>query len=76
MLWEPDGTVINPGSLGGVVGNPNNFLGGFAGTDINNRGQVCELSDLTGDLTTHAFLWENGVMTDLGTLPGDFYSFS
>ena len=76
VLWEPDGTVINLGNLGGVVGNPNNFLGGFAGTDINNRGQVCGLSDLTGDLTTHAFLWENGVMTDLGTLPGDFYSFA
>jgi probable HAF family extracellular repeat protein len=41
---------------------------------INNKGQVVGISDLPGDATGHAFLWENGVLTDLGTLPGDFYS--
>src|SRR6266566_2946406 len=42
---------------------------GTAG-EINNRGQVVGQSDLPGDTTHHAFLWQNGVMTDLGTLPG------
>ena len=76
VLWRKDGTVINLGSLGGVIPNPSNYLGGFAATGINNRGQICGLSDLTGDQTTHAFFWEDGVMTDLGTLPGDYYSFA
>jgi probable HAF family extracellular repeat protein len=38
---------------------PTIFFGGFGGTDINNRGQVCGLSDLTGDQTTHAFFWRD-----------------
>jgi probable HAF family extracellular repeat protein len=41
---------------------------------INNRGQIVGESDLPGDTATHAFLWQNGVMTDLGTLPGDAIS--
>jgi len=45
--------------LGGLSGSP------FANvTDINNFGQV------VGTSSNHAFLWENGAMTDLGTLGG------
>jgi probable HAF family extracellular repeat protein len=82
VLWRKDGTVIDLGSLGGVNPNPSNYLGGFAATGINNRGQICGLSDLPPDKTTHfdktthAFFWEDRVMTDLGTLPGDYYSFA
>jgi probable HAF family extracellular repeat protein len=54
--------------LGGTVTN-------FA-FDINDRGQIVGFSNVAGDMTTHAFLWQNGVMTDLGTLPGDFASFA
>jgi probable HAF family extracellular repeat protein len=43
---------------------------------INNRGQIAGLSDLAGDTTGHAFLWQDGVMNDLGTLPGDVFSLS
>src|SRR5690349_24510871 len=37
---------------------------------INNRGSVAGLSTLSGDTQADAFVRENGVMTDLGTLGG------
>jgi probable HAF family extracellular repeat protein len=45
-----------------------------SGLAINHAGQVVGISDLPGDTTAHAFFWQNGVMTDLGTLPGDVFS--
>jgi len=35
------------------------------------RAKVVSSSGLPGDTTFHAFLWQNGVMRDLGTLSGD-----
>ena len=66
MLWQ-NGSATELGSFGGVMNN-------FAWA-INNLGQVVGFSDLSGDTTTHAFLWteENGIQ-DLGTLAGDFES--
>ncbi len=38
---------------------------------INDRGQVVGNSEtVAGEDIRHAFLWEDGEMTDLGTLPG------
>ena len=54
--------VINLGTLGGSASN------GFGGP--NNRGWVTGDANLAGDQTEHAFLWRDGVMTDLGTLGG------
>lgn len=53
--------VIDLGTLGGKRSN----IGG-----INNRGQVVGGSTLLPkeDSNFHAFLWNNGAMTDLGTL--------
>lgn len=39
---------------------------------INNRGQIVGVS--TTSTGVHAILWENGTVTDLGTLPGHNYS--
>jgi probable HAF family extracellular repeat protein len=50
-------------------------LGGSASfaTDINARGQIVGFSN-TASGVEHAFLWEKGKMTDLGTLAGDLTS--
>ena len=46
-------------------------LGNFGGTctfasAINNRGQVVGASNTSGDLYARPFIWENGIMRDLG----------
>jgi probable HAF family extracellular repeat protein len=41
--------------------------------DINSRGQIVG-SSTTAEGRSHAFLWENGEMVDLGTLPGGILS--
>jgi probable HAF family extracellular repeat protein len=62
VLWK-NGTVTDLGSLGGTISQANG---------INNQDQVFGYSQLSGDLTGHAFLWQkNTGMMDLGTLPGD-----
>lgn len=71
LLWQSS----SPGSptyLGGFGGAMNNVAWA-----LNNRGQVVGFSDLPGDATTHAFLWKKGTrIVDLGTLPGDLFSFA
>jgi probable HAF family extracellular repeat protein len=37
----------------------------------NEEGQVAGIADVTGGATSHAFLWQNGVMTDLDALNGE-----
>ena len=51
--------------------------GRFAGiyaTGLNDDGQVVGTSDTTGDVSFHGFLWQQGNITDLGTVTGDSYS--
>jgi probable HAF family extracellular repeat protein len=65
MLWQ-NNKAINLGSLGGTLNN--------LAQDINDKGQIVGLSELSGDATFHAFLWQQNKMTDLGALPGDIHS--
>ncbi len=66
--------MLDLGTLGGTVG---------LAYMVNNRGQVIGQSSLPGSpgacitgfagmAGCHAFLWDQGVLTDLGTLGGDF----
>jgi probable HAF family extracellular repeat protein len=50
------------GTLGGNNG---------AATGLNDAGEIVGNADLPGDQVSHAFVWKNGVMTDLGMVPGD-----
>jgi len=65
VLWERGRHI----DLGLLAPSPDGF--GTA-TDINNRGQVVGHTTVGGWATQHAFRWDRGVMTDLGTLGGPF----
>ena len=67
-----NGKMTDLGTLGGTL------VGMDAAQCVNNRGQVAGVSTLTGDpgcpdaCQVHPFFWDHGVLTDLGTLGGDF----
>jgi probable HAF family extracellular repeat protein len=68
FLREKDGRMLDLGTFGGTCGVVGSFEGGSGGA-INKRGQIIGTSNLAGNQTHHAFLWE-GSLTDLGTLGG------
>ena len=64
FLWK-DGKMIDLGNLGGTIS-------GSIGPCANHHGQVIGVSNLAGDLVSHAFLWDkDSGIKDLGTLGGD-----
>jgi probable HAF family extracellular repeat protein len=65
LLWT-NATVTDLGNLGGLFNQA---------TAINNHGQVVGLSNLPGDkFVLRGFVWQNGVMMNLGVFPGDVHS--
>jgi probable HAF family extracellular repeat protein len=69
FLFE-DGKMLDLHSLGGSFAVPGPLFAQGGGV-LNNRGQVVGASTLEGDQTWHPFLWEGGVLKDLGTLGGN-----
>ena len=69
FVREKDGRILDLGTFGGTCGVVGSFAGPGGGA-INRGGQIIGTSNLAGNQTHHAFLWE-GSLTDLGTLGGD-----
>jgi probable HAF family extracellular repeat protein len=68
---DPDGFLCdNRRGVSIALGNLGGPSGGTGANAINASGQVVGWSQ-TPDEQRHAFVWNKGVMTDLGTLPGD-----
>jgi probable HAF family extracellular repeat protein len=64
-----DGFVYENGQMTDI---PNTFGGAqFDPFWVNNRGQLTGTASLPGETMFHPFLWDNGTLTDLGTLGGD-----
>ncbi len=70
FLWQ-DGRMHDLGALGGTLGYVGSAADPGNGGAINSGGQVVGTSNLAGDLTHHPFLWNQGSLTDLGTLGGN-----
>ena len=71
FIWQ-NGKMIDLGTLGGVnrSNSPDPNYGDAAGaTAINSAGQVIGWSYVNSS-NEHAFIWQNGKMTDLGTQSG------
>jgi probable HAF family extracellular repeat protein len=57
----------------GALADGDNFS---TASGINSRGQVVGASSVEAGATLHAFIWQGGVMTDLGVLSGQGDSFA
>jgi probable HAF family extracellular repeat protein len=64
FLWDRGKMIDIPDPLGGTIVSP---------YYLNNRGQAVGYMNLVGDIGEqgHPFLWEKGVLTDLGTFGGN-----
>ncbi|MDH2427065.1 hypothetical protein [Sphaerisporangium sp. TRM90804] len=68
VLWNRNGKIRELGTLGGSTDRP--FSTASLANAVNDRNQVVGTALPSTGEETHAFLWQNGVMTDLGTLGG------
>lgn len=71
VLWDSDGTAHLLPNLGGSSPNITILAVGNGAFAINNHGVITGQSTLSDNQTFHPVLWQDGIITDLGVLPGD-----
>jgi len=71
-VWYKNGTIANLGTLGGDGSDAGAISS--QGIYIAGSSAVRGATPATNELPTHAFLYRNGVRTDLGVLPGGNFS--
>lgn len=64
-VWHRRGGISDLGTLGGDTGNVESL------NDAKQAVGVADLPGASGSQLHHAFIWQHGVMTDLGTEDGD-----
>jgi probable HAF family extracellular repeat protein len=67
-LWQ-NGTIRDLGTLGGSTSDP--FATESIAYAVNDRGQVVGTALPRSGNPLHGFVWQNGVMRDIGTLGGN-----
>ena len=72
FFWH-DGIMEDIPTLGGTLVGDEIDFSGYPTACVNNRGQVAGESSVTDNpLILHPYLYDHGVLTDLGTLGGSF----
>jgi probable HAF family extracellular repeat protein len=76
VLWNTDGTTVVLPDLGGSAPDTKVLAAGNIAWSINKYGVIAGQSTLAGNAVWHPVLWQDGVISDLGVLPGDSVGFA
>jgi probable HAF family extracellular repeat protein len=71
VLWDRDGSAHALPSLGGSAPDTSVLGAGNFACAINNHGVAAGQATLHDNKTWHPVLWQDGIISDLGVLPGD-----
>ena len=71
VVWDKHGIAHRLPNLGGSAPDTTVLAAGNVAEAINNRGIVAGQATLTDNKTWHPVLWQDGIISDLGVLPGD-----
>jgi probable HAF family extracellular repeat protein len=71
VFWDKEGNVHSLPNLGGSAPDTAVLAVGNGAWAINNQGIMAGQSTLPSNTVWHPVLWQDGIISDLGVLPGD-----